>query len=56
MIATIIITGIILTLVAWIIINKIRNRRNGHGGCGCGCQGCAMSEICHKETADKKIQ
>ncbi|MCI9085117.1 MAG: FeoB-associated Cys-rich membrane protein [Clostridia bacterium] len=56
MIATIIITGIILTLVAWIIINKIRNRRNGHVGCGCGCQGCAMSEICHKETADKKIQ
>ena len=56
---TIIVLVIIAVLFAAVIINEIRKRRNGKGGCGCGCDscgGCAIKDICHeeKEKEDKK--
>lgn len=49
MLATVIITIILGAIAAAIVINHIKKKKNGQGGCSCGCGGCAMSEICNKE-------
>lgn len=47
MFPTIIITCIIAVVFLAIIINGIRNKKNGKGSCSCGCGGCAMRDTCH---------
>ncbi|EGD46902.1 hypothetical protein Cpap_1442 [Ruminiclostridium papyrosolvens DSM 2782] len=47
-IATILISAVIFVLVAWIIIHKIIQRKNGESSCGCGCSGCPEANKCHK--------
>ncbi len=44
---TLIISGLIGLLVVAIIINEIKKRKSGKGGCSCGCGGCAMKDKCH---------
>lgn len=53
MIATIIISGIILALLVLVIYHKVKIHRNGGGGCGCGCSGCS-SKSCHLKTTKPK--
>ena len=46
---TIIIASIIALLVLGIIVNEIKKRKNGKGGCSCGCSSCALKDKCHKD-------
>lgn len=46
-IATILICAVLLVIVAAIIVNLIKNKRQGKSSCGNGCQGCPMSGSCH---------
>ncbi len=46
MIATIIISVLLIAVVALIIAKLIKDKKSGKGGCGCGCENCAMSKIC----------
>jgi len=46
-IATILICVVLLAIVAAIIINLIKNKRQGKSSCGNGCQSCPMSGTCH---------
>ncbi len=43
MIATIIISAVLIFIVALIIYNMYSRRKKGKGGCGCGCSGCSGS-------------
>ena len=52
MVATIVISIILLAVVALIVRNMILNKKNGKSGCGCGCDGCAAKTTCH--STDKK--
>lgn len=47
MIATIVISIILLCIVALIVRKMVKDKKNGKGGCGCGCEGCANSSMCH---------
>lgn len=49
--ATIIISGILLSVVLWIITDMVRKKKSGQSGCSsCGsCGGCPSASICHKE-------
>lgn len=47
--ATILISAVILGVVALIVINLRKNKKNGKAvGCGCGCESCPSSSVCHK--------
>ncbi len=46
--ATIIIAAIVIGLMAWVVIHRIRQRQRGESTCGCGCSGCAEAGDCHK--------
>lgn len=47
-IATILISTLVFGLMAWVVVYKIRQRRNGNASCGCGCSGCPEANRCHK--------
>ena len=47
--ATILVGGAVLALLAFVLVRRVRARRRGQSGCGCGCSGCAMRDLCHKE-------
>jgi hypothetical protein len=44
MIATIVITAIIVAYVVWVIFRQIKRKKAG--GCSCGCDGCEKSDKC----------
>ena len=48
-IATIIICGVLIAVVAAIIVSMIKNKKKGRSSCGCGCAQCPMSGSCHKD-------
>lgn len=43
---TVLVAILVCALVAWIVINMVRDRKKG-GSCGCGCADCAMKNQCH---------
>lgn len=45
--ATILISLVLLSVVALITVNFIKNKKKGRTSCGCGCENCAMSGSCH---------
>lgn len=45
--ATVIISIILAAVVALIIFNMYRKKKQGKGSCGCGCSNCSMSDACH---------
>lgn len=48
-IATILISGVIFGLMAWVIVHKIRHmKKSSESSCGCGCSGCPEASRCHK--------
>ncbi len=46
---TIIILSIIAVAFIAIVINEIRKKKQGRGGCSCGCGGCAFKDNCNKK-------
>jgi len=46
MVATVIITAILLGIVGLAIRSLVRKRAHGGSGCGCGCDGCAAASDC----------
>lgn len=44
--ATWIIGGLVIGLLAWITVRMILSR--GKGGCAGGCEGCPQEKTCHK--------
>ncbi len=46
-IGTILICAVLLVIVAAIIANLVKNKRQGKSSCGNGCKGCPMSGSCH---------
>ena len=54
MVATIILGGIIFSLVALIITKQVKKARSGECGCGCGCSGCSSANACHGIKVEKK--
>ncbi|MGM9551593.1 MAG: FeoB-associated Cys-rich membrane protein [Clostridia bacterium] len=54
MLATIIISIILIALLTMIIYKQIKNKKEGKSSCGCGCSGCAMSDICHSGSKNQK--
>ncbi|MDE6671066.1 MAG: FeoB-associated Cys-rich membrane protein [Ruminococcus sp.] len=47
---TVIIGLVLLAIVALIVRNMIKNKKNGKSSCGCGCEHCANSSVCHGNT------
>lgn len=47
--ATIILSIVLITAVAMIIIHLVKNKKKGKTSCGCGCQNCPMSGSCHSK-------
>ena len=46
--------AILLTFaVVAAVMKLIKDRKNGKGGCGCGCSGCAMYDKCHNVNRKK---
>ncbi|HEX9025896.1 MAG TPA: FeoB-associated Cys-rich membrane protein [Clostridium sp.] len=54
MVATIVIGGIILGLMALVIVKQVKKVRSGESGCGCGCSGCSSANACHGIKVQKK--
>lgn len=50
---TIIVASVVAAVFIAIVINEIRKRKSGKGGCSCGCGGCAMRDTCHPDSTDK---
>ncbi|MEE0859143.1 MAG: FeoB-associated Cys-rich membrane protein [Acutalibacteraceae bacterium] len=48
-IGTIILCLVLVVIVALIISNMIKNKKQGKTSCGCGCQNCPMSGSCHSK-------
>ncbi|MGN1408960.1 MAG: FeoB-associated Cys-rich membrane protein [Eubacteriales bacterium] len=46
-IANIIICAVLIAIVAGIIVNMVRNKKNGKSSCGCGCSTCQLNGSCH---------
>ena len=49
MIATIIISVVLVAIVAAIIIKMVRDRKAGKSSCGCGCSDCPSSCACRSK-------
>lgn len=47
--ATILICGVLLVVVAAIVLHLVRSKRKGKSSCGCGCADCAMNGACHSK-------
>ncbi|BCZ45264.1 hypothetical protein psyc5s11_13310 [Clostridium gelidum] len=54
MVATIILSGIILGFMALVITKQVKKVRSGESGCGCGCSGCSSASACHGTKVQKK--
>jgi hypothetical protein len=54
MVATIILSGIILGFMALVITKQVKKARSGESGCGCGCSGCSSASSCHGIKIEKK--
>lgn len=52
--ATIGVTAVLAVIVGLVIFKMIKDKKNGKSGCGCGCNGCAMSDQCHGNSAKTK--
>lgn len=46
--ATIIIGTLVLSLLIFVTVRLVRNKRAGKSSCSCGCGGCAMRDACQK--------
>lgn len=46
-IGTILVGLLVAAVVALIIIQYIRKKKQGKAGCGCGCADCPMKDKCH---------
>ncbi len=44
---TILIALIVAGLVAAVIINSVRKKKQGQSSCSCGCANCPMKNKCH---------
>ena len=51
---TIIMSLILIAIVAAIIVKMVRDKKRGKSSCGCNCGHCAMSGMCHTNTASSK--
>lgn len=50
--ASSLIVGLIIFLVfTAIVVNEVKKRKSGRGGCSCGCESCAGCSLCHPEKA-----
>lgn len=45
--ATLLLCGLLLTVVTGVIIYLVKSKRAGKSTCGCSCSGCAMNGRCH---------
>lgn len=45
----IIVSIILITIVALIIIKMVKDNQKGKSSCGCGCSNCALNGQCHKK-------
>lgn len=53
MLATVIISIILAAVIAMIIINMVRKKKQGVSSCGCGCSSCALSDECGKNKSPR---
>ncbi len=53
-IGSIIVGLALISLVTFIIISSIKDKKKGKSNCGCGCSNCSMNGICHSENENKK--
>lgn len=50
---TVIISIILAAVIAMIIINMVRKKKQGVSSCGCGCSSCALSDKCGKNKSPR---
>lgn len=50
---TVIISIILAAVIAMIIINMVRKKKQGVSSCGCGCSSCALSDECGKNKSPR---
>ena len=48
MLATIIISLILIAYISFVVVKQIQKIKKGESGCGCGCSECSQSSDCHK--------
>ena len=46
---TMIVAVIVAAVFIAIVVNEIKKRKSGRGGCSCGCGSCGMKDFCHKK-------
>lgn len=49
MLATVLVSVGLASLVVLVIIGMVKNKKVGKTACGCGCGSCPMSGHCHNE-------
>ncbi|MBQ3403821.1 MAG: FeoB-associated Cys-rich membrane protein [Oscillospiraceae bacterium] len=54
MLATIIISLLVISVVALIIRKMLHDKRSGKSSCGCDCQSCHMCSCCSQPQDDKR--
>ncbi|MBQ8028566.1 MAG: FeoB-associated Cys-rich membrane protein [Clostridia bacterium] len=47
---TIIVGAVVAIIFVAIVVNEIKKRKQGKGGCSCGCSGCALKDSCHPQN------
>lgn len=47
MIATIIISVVVVLIIGGIVFKLVKNKKEGKHSCSCGCGGCSMKDCCH---------
>ena len=52
-IGSIIVGLALISIVTFIIIGSIKDKKKVKSNCGCGCSNCSMNGICHKTEENK---
>lgn len=47
---TIVVGAVVAIIFFTIVLKGIKNKKDGKHSCSCGCEGCGMSDVCHKKT------
>lgn len=46
---TFIVAVVLAAIISLIIVNLVRDKKQGKTSCGCGCANCAMKGKCHNK-------
>ena len=52
---TIIVLAVLVSVLVFIIVSRVKAKKRGESSCGCNCQNCAGRGVCHNGSDKKEI-